>query len=77
MLALLALTAQWKDLKIIFSVAAAVVSGLLVVQHVHYTVDVVAAPVFAYAAVGIARWRTVADAGTVAAPKPSPPGSAS
>lgn len=76
MLALLAITAQWKDLKVIFSVAAAVVSVLLLVQHAHYTIDVVAAPVFAYAAAGIARWRTVGDVGTVAVPKPSPTGNA-
>ena len=69
MLALLAYTAQWKDLKVIFAAGAVAVSGLLLLQHTHYTIDLVAAPVFAYAAVGLARWRTVGDFGSKAAPK--------
>ena len=74
MLALLAFTAQWKDLKIIFSAGAVAVSGLLLVQHTHYTIDLVAAPVFAHAALGIAKWRTVAGFGsTVAQKSPSAP----
>ena len=74
MLALLAYTAQWKDLKVIFSVGAVAVSGLLLLQHTHYAIDLVAAPVFAYAAVGLARWRTVGDFGSKASPKsPSAP----
>ncbi len=60
-LALLAFTAQWKDLRIIFSSAAFVVSILLLLQHTHYTIDVVAAPCFAYAAYGIAKWITVVE----------------
>lgn len=60
-LALFALTAQWKDMKIIFSSAAAVVSILLLLQHTHYTIDIVAAPCFAYVAYGIAKWLTVVE----------------
>jgi hypothetical protein len=60
-LALFALTAQWKDMKVIFSSAAVVVSILLLLQHTHYTIDVVAAPCFAYVAYGIAKWLTVVE----------------
>ena len=37
-----------KKEKIIIFVAASVVSILLLIQHVHYTIDIVAAPIFAY-----------------------------
>lgn len=60
-LAILAFTAQWKDLKIIFSSAALMVSILLLLQHTHYTIDVVAAPCFAYVAYGVAKWITVVE----------------
>jgi hypothetical protein len=60
-LSLFALTAQWKDMKIIFSGAAVVVSILLLLQHVHYTIDVIAAPCFAYVAYGMAKWLTVVE----------------
>lgn len=60
-LALLAFTAQWKDLRFIFSSAAIVVSILLLLQHTHYTIDVVAAPCFAYVAYAIAKWITVVE----------------
>ena len=61
MMALFAFTARWKDMKIIFSCAAIVVSVFLLVQHAHYTIDVVAAPCFAYVALGIAKWITVQE----------------
>ena len=66
-LALFAFTAQWKDMKIIFSSAAAVVSILLLLQHTHYTIDVIAAPCFAYVAYGIAKWVTVVEVSAPAA----------
>lgn len=59
MAALFAFTAQWKDMKIIFAVLSVVISALLLLQHAHYTIDVVAAPCFAYAACGLGRWMTV------------------
>lgn len=37
-----------KKEKIIVFVSTAVVSVLLLIQHVHYTIDIVAAPIFAY-----------------------------
>jgi hypothetical protein len=58
-IALFAFTVQWKDMKIIFSCTAGVVSALLLLQHAHYTIDVIAAPCFAYVAYGIARWMTI------------------
>jgi len=58
-MALFAFTAQWKDLKIIFSCTAGAVSALLVLQHAQYTIDVMAAPCFAYVAYGIAKWLTI------------------
>lgn len=68
LLTLLVFTVPWKDMKIIFTCAAAAVSLFLLLQHAHYTIDVVAAPCFAYVAYGIARWRTVEK-------MPPPPGS--
>jgi hypothetical protein len=64
LLSLFVFTAQWKDLKIIFSAGVVAVSGLLLVQHTHYTIDIVASPVFALAAVAIAKWDTVGDFGS-------------
>lgn len=58
-MALFAFTAQWKDMKIIFSCAAGAVSALLLLQHAQYTIDVIAAPCFAYVAYGIAKWLTI------------------
>jgi hypothetical protein len=58
-MALLAFTAQGKDLRIVFSCGAVLISALLLIQHVHYTIDVVAAPCFAYAAFGIGKSVTV------------------
>ncbi len=60
-LAILAFTAQWRDVKIIFSCVALVVSVLLLLQHVHYTIDLFAAPCFAYVAYGLAKWLTIEE----------------
>jgi hypothetical protein len=60
-MALFAFIAQWKDMKIIFACFAAAVSLLMLLQHIHYTIDVLAAPCFAYAALGIARQFTVVE----------------
>ncbi len=60
-MALLAFTARWNDLRIIYSCAAVVISILFLIQHVHYTIDVIAAPCFAYAAYGLARLITIPD----------------
>lgn len=43
-----------KILKWIFLVATFLVAGCVLIQHVHYTIDVVAAPVFAYAGYRVA-----------------------
>jgi hypothetical protein len=58
-MALFVFAVEGKDLKIIFVTCAFLVSILLLIQHVHYTIDVVAAPCFAYVAWGIARPFTV------------------
>lgn len=39
-----------KKLKILFAFAAIIVGVLVLIQHVHYSIDVIAAPVFAYLA---------------------------
>ena len=59
MMALLSYLARWMDMKIIFSSAAVALSVMFLLQHSHYTLDVVAAPCFAYAAFGIAKVITV------------------
>lgn len=60
-MALFAFTARWKDMKIIFSCVAFAVSILLLLQHSHYTIDIIAAPCFAYVAYNIAKWLTVQE----------------
>ena len=60
-LAIFAFIAQWRDMKIIFSCLALVVAVLLLLQHVHYTIDLVAAPCFAYVAFGLAKWLTIEE----------------
>lgn len=45
--------------KILFSAAAAIVAAMILVQHVHYTIDVVAAPLFGWLAFRFGR-RTAA-----------------
>jgi len=61
LLALLAFVTQWKDLKAVLSLLAAIVSVLMLVQHAHYTIDLIAAPCFAYASYGLARSITVQE----------------
>jgi hypothetical protein len=63
-LTLFALTVQWRDLKILFAVAVVVMSVIQMLQHAHYTIDVVVAPCFAYAAYGLASWKTVVPVNT-------------
>lgn len=55
LLALLAFATQWRDLKVILGLLALLVSVLMLLQHAHYTIDLVAAPCFAYAAYGFAK----------------------
>ena len=42
------LTSKTKNLKIIFLIATVLVGASVLIQHVHYTIDVLAAPFFAY-----------------------------
>ena len=42
-----------KKLKLLFTLAAIIVGALVLIQHVHYSIDVIAAPVFAYFAFAI------------------------
>ena len=58
-MAMFAFTVPGKDLKIIFSTFGALIAALLLLQHAQYTISVVAAPCFAYAACGIAKPFTV------------------
>lgn len=51
---ILTLLMDIKWFKIILGIASAIVGYLLMVQHVHYTIDVFAAPFFAYLAYRIA-----------------------
>jgi len=60
-LALLAFVTQWKDLKAVLSLLALIVSVLMLLQHAHYTIDLIAAPCFAYASYGLARSITVQE----------------
>lgn len=55
-LSLLAFTAVRPAARAFFAAAAVVVGAAVVWQAVHYTVDVLAAPVFAYAAHRLAAW---------------------
>jgi hypothetical protein len=59
LMALFGFCARWRDMRILFFSAAALVSILFLLQHVHYTIDVVAAPCFAYLAFGIAKGNTL------------------
>lgn len=52
---ILFLTAQDKKIKYIFLTATLLVALAVIVQHVHYTIDVYAAPFFAYAAYSLAK----------------------
>jgi hypothetical protein len=61
LLALLSFLTVWKDLKIILALLALIVSILMLVQHAHYTIDLIAAPCFAYAAVALAKLVSVQE----------------
>jgi hypothetical protein len=61
LLALLAFVTQWKDLKIILALLALIVSALMLLQHAHYTIDLLVAPCFAYAAYGLAKWISIQE----------------
>jgi hypothetical protein len=52
---LLALTAKSKYLKWTFVICTFLVAGCVLAQHVHYTIDIVAAPAFAYTCYRISR----------------------
>lgn len=52
---ILFLTANNKYLRIIFLAGTFIVGGCLLLQHVHYTIDVLAAPFFAYGSYRIVR----------------------
>lgn len=56
LLVLIALCLEKKRDRIIAAVATVAVGVLLLVQHIHYTLDVVAAPVFAYLLYRLSRW---------------------
>jgi hypothetical protein len=49
------LTSPTKKLKWIYLACTVLVAGCVLVQHVHYTIDVIAAPVFAYTSYRIAQ----------------------
>jgi hypothetical protein len=68
---LLFLAVPGRAAKAFFLVAAACVAFLVLVQHVHYAVDVLAAPPFAWAAWSIATWpwRAAAAGGSGGAPR--------
>lgn len=51
---LLFLTVDQKYMKLFFLITTVIIGGLVIVQHVHYTVDVLAAPFFAYCSYRIA-----------------------
>jgi hypothetical protein len=61
LLTLLVFVVQWRDLKIILVLLTLIVSVLMLVQHAHYTIDLLAAPCFAYAAYGLAKWISVQE----------------
>ncbi|MFT4536423.1 MAG: hypothetical protein ACI9P5_003799 [Saprospiraceae bacterium] len=68
-LALIFFLIEIKWIKVIVGICTFVVAFLLLKQHVHYTVDVVAAPFFAYAAYRVARMLTEKILEFVLAPK--------
>lgn len=61
LISLFAFSARYRDMKLVFFSAAALVSILFILQHVHYVIDIVAAPCFAYVAYGIARSNTMRE----------------
>ncbi len=69
-MSLLVFTARRPAIRALFAAAAVVVGGAVVWQAVHYTVDVVAAPVFAFAAYRLAALVRPARPGAPAPPGP-------
>ncbi len=57
-LLILAFAAPGRIWRILFFCAAAVVAASLLAQHVHYTIDILAAPFAAHAAWRLAAWRS-------------------
>jgi hypothetical protein len=53
---LFSLTAQHRSVKVLFLLASTAVAAFLVMQHVHYTIDVFVAPVFAFFAYKVSGW---------------------
>lgn len=51
---LLGFVMPWRDMRIGFYAGAGVIALCVLVQHVHYTIDVIVAPCVAYAAYGLA-----------------------
>ncbi len=49
------LTAKSKKLKVVFLICTFLVASFVLLQHVHYTIDVLAAPFFAYTSYRISR----------------------
>ncbi len=49
------LTAKSKKLKTVFLICTILIAACVLIQHVHYTIDVVAAPFFAYTSYRISR----------------------
>jgi hypothetical protein len=72
-LSLFVYTARWRDLKIVFAAGAFVIAILLLIQHADYTIDLVAAPCFAYVSFGIAKWITIREAAAGAASRAERP----
>jgi hypothetical protein len=53
---LIAFLTQYRPLKIFLFILAFLVGSLVLAQHVHYSIDVSAAPIFAYFAYGLSQW---------------------
>jgi len=64
-LVLTILCLEKKSDKIIGIIATVIVGSLLLVQHVHYTLDVIAAPIIVYPLYKLSRFLITAKADTV------------
>ncbi len=53
---LLFLVMKEKNIKFAFLIVSFAVGACVLLQHVHYSIDVIAAPVFAYSAYGLTHW---------------------
>jgi hypothetical protein len=76
-MALLVFVSEWNDMKVIFACFGIAISGLFLLHHAHYTIDVAAAPCFSYVAYAIAKWNVVQEIPPTLPParteKPQPP----